>query len=680
MIYSEATARAARARRRDRHPGRARRRPAAARWSPTTRCALGAVGATGTAAANRLAREADLVIGVGTRWSDFTTASKSAFQDPGVRFVNVNVARVRRGQARGPARSRPTRAWRSTRCATRWPASASTATWTRARPARRERVGGEVARLVAPRRRRALPTQAAVIGAVNDAAGETGVVVCAAGSMPGDLHKLWRARDPDGKGYHVEYGYSCMGYEIPGGMGVKLAAPEREVYVLVGDGSYLMLPGELATAVAERIPIVDRARRQPRLRVDRRAVALGRLGAASGPTTAPRQRRAAARRADGARSPQPRCRSTSPPTPRASARASSARRPIDELRAALARRARRRRPGRRPRRGRPLRRRARATRAGGTCRSPRSPTTPRCARPARRYEQARRAQRAYLEAPMSDLLVPPAPTGRDGTILAVTPESAGWRYVGFEVVALAAGESCASARPASASCASSSIAGTAHVAPSTASGATSAGAPTRSRAARRRLPAAGHARRRSTRRRREVGAVLRAGAGRRRRGARRCPAPRSRPRRAATARHERTIHPILMGDQRGRALLVCEVHHARRALVELPAAQARPRRPAARDAARGDLLPPRRARATASASSASTPTTARSTRRSPSGDRDCVLVPRGYHTVSAPPGYDLYYLNVMAGPRRAWAVTNDPDHRRRRGVGPGGVAAGRGHW
>jgi 3D-(3,5/4)-trihydroxycyclohexane-1,2-dione acylhydrolase (decyclizing) len=95
-----------------------------------------------------------------------------------------------------------------------------------------------------------------VIAAVNDAAGERGVVVCAAGSMPGDLHKLWRARDPEGKGYHVEYGYSCMGYEIPGGMGIKLAAPDREVYVMIGDGSYLMLPGDLATAVAERIPIV----------------------------------------------------------------------------------------------------------------------------------------------------------------------------------------------------------------------------------------------------------------------------------------------------------------------------------------------------------------------------------------------------------------------------------------
>jgi 3D-(3,5/4)-trihydroxycyclohexane-1,2-dione acylhydrolase (decyclizing) len=99
-----------------------------------------------------------------------------------------------------------------------------------------------------------LPSQAEVIGAINDAAGETGVVVCAAGSAPGDLHKLWRARDP--KGYHVEYGYSCMGYEIPGAIGVKLAAPERDVFSMVGDGSYLMLPGELVTAVAENVPIV----------------------------------------------------------------------------------------------------------------------------------------------------------------------------------------------------------------------------------------------------------------------------------------------------------------------------------------------------------------------------------------------------------------------------------------
>jgi 3D-(3,5/4)-trihydroxycyclohexane-1,2-dione acylhydrolase (decyclizing) len=116
---------------------------------------------------------------------------------------------------------------------------------------------GEVRRLVSlPPEPGSPPSQASIIGAVNDAAGERGVVVCAAGSAPGDLHKLWRAQDPDGKGYHVEYGYSCMGYEIPGGIGVKLAAPDRQVFVLIGDGSYLMLPGELVTAVAQRIPMV----------------------------------------------------------------------------------------------------------------------------------------------------------------------------------------------------------------------------------------------------------------------------------------------------------------------------------------------------------------------------------------------------------------------------------------
>ncbi|MFL5840935.1 MAG: thiamine pyrophosphate-dependent enzyme, partial [Thermoleophilaceae bacterium] len=216
--------------------------------------ALGAVGATGTAAANRLAREADVVIGIGTRWSDFTTASKSAFQDPGVRFVNVNVAAFDAAKHSGLAVVADAReaivalqaALEGRRADEAWTARA-----------REEKVSweAEVDRLVAPRDG-ALPHQAAVIGAVNDVAGETGVVVCAAGSMPGDLHKLWRARDPAGKGYHVEYGYSCMGYEIPGGIGVKLAAPEREVFVMVGDGSWLMLPGELVTAVAEGIKLV----------------------------------------------------------------------------------------------------------------------------------------------------------------------------------------------------------------------------------------------------------------------------------------------------------------------------------------------------------------------------------------------------------------------------------------
>jgi len=217
---------------------------------------LGAVGATGTSAANRLAREADVVIGVGTRWSDFTTASKSAFQDPGVRFVNVNVAAFDAGKQSGlPVLG-------DARVSLEQLGSAL-GSW-RAEPAWEERArsearewAGELARLISLDGGTAgLPTQTQIIKEINDAAGETGVVVCAAGSAPGDLHKLWVARDPAGKGYHVEYGYSCMGYEIPGGIGVKLAAPEREVYVLVGDGSYLLLPGELVTAVAQRVPIV----------------------------------------------------------------------------------------------------------------------------------------------------------------------------------------------------------------------------------------------------------------------------------------------------------------------------------------------------------------------------------------------------------------------------------------
>jgi 3D-(3,5/4)-trihydroxycyclohexane-1,2-dione acylhydrolase (decyclizing) len=214
---------------------------------------LGAVGATGTAAANRLAREADLVIGIGTRWSDFTTASKSAFQDPSVRFVNINVAAFDAAKLGGLAIVADAR--EALAALGRAGIGHASEEWTALAREQKAAWEAELDRVIAPRAG-ALPHQAAVIGAVNDAAGETGVVVCAAGSMPGDLHKLWRARDPLGKGYHVEYGYSCMGYEIPGGMGVKLAAPDREVYVMVGDGSYLMMPGELATAVAEGIPIV----------------------------------------------------------------------------------------------------------------------------------------------------------------------------------------------------------------------------------------------------------------------------------------------------------------------------------------------------------------------------------------------------------------------------------------
>jgi 3D-(3,5/4)-trihydroxycyclohexane-1,2-dione acylhydrolase (decyclizing) len=213
---------------------------------------LGAVGATGTSAANRLAREADLVIGVGTRWSDFTTASKSAFQDPDVRFVNLNVTEFDAAKHSGLPLTCDAHlglealreALTGHRVEDAWEGRAKkqAAAWA-------EEVDRVVHTAGTP-----LPSQAEVIGAINDAAGETGVIVCAAGSAPGDLHKLWRARDP--KSYHVEYGYSCMGYEIPGGIGAKLADPDREVFVLVGDGSYLMLPGELVTAVAENVKIV----------------------------------------------------------------------------------------------------------------------------------------------------------------------------------------------------------------------------------------------------------------------------------------------------------------------------------------------------------------------------------------------------------------------------------------
>ncbi len=209
--------------------------------------ALGAIGVTGTFAANRVAAEADLVIGVGTRWSDFTIASKTAFASPEVRFVNVNVADFDAAkhaglQLVGDARVTLERLEEfldgyEVDDGYREQAAALNAEWDR-----------EVARLYALDHR-PLPAQSEVIGAVNSGSEATDVVVCAAGAMPGDLHKLWRTRDP--KGYHVEYGYSCMGYEIAGGLGVKMAAPDREVYVLVGDGSYLMLSSEIVTSIQE---------------------------------------------------------------------------------------------------------------------------------------------------------------------------------------------------------------------------------------------------------------------------------------------------------------------------------------------------------------------------------------------------------------------------------------------
>ncbi len=212
---------------------------------------LGAIGVTGTPAANTIAREADLVIGIGTRYTDFTTASKTLFQNPEVRFLNINVAEFDAFKMR----ALPLVADAKVVLEMLLEALADYRT-DEAYQAQVKRLhdewDAEVERLYNVQHGPPL-AQSAVIGAVNRAAGEKGVVICAAGSLPGDLHKLWRARDP--KSYHLEYGYSCMGYEIPGGIGVKMAAPERDVFVMVGDGSYLMMPSEIVTAVQEGIPI-----------------------------------------------------------------------------------------------------------------------------------------------------------------------------------------------------------------------------------------------------------------------------------------------------------------------------------------------------------------------------------------------------------------------------------------
>jgi len=210
--------------------------------------ALGALGATGTRAANLVARDADLVIAVGTRMGDFTTASRTAFQDPGLRLASLNVAAYDAHKLGALALVGDARAGLEALAAALAGHRVEAAHAERAARLNRE-WDAEVGRLYAGEA--GPPTQAQVIGAVNDSAEPRDVVVCAAGSMPGDLHKLWRTRDP--KGYHVEYGYSCMGYEVAGGLGVKMADPGREVLVMVGDGSWLMMSSEIATSIEEGV-------------------------------------------------------------------------------------------------------------------------------------------------------------------------------------------------------------------------------------------------------------------------------------------------------------------------------------------------------------------------------------------------------------------------------------------
>ncbi|AEV83814.1 3D-(3,5/4)-trihydroxycyclohexane-1,2-dione hydrolase [Actinoplanes sp. SE50] len=208
---------------------------------------VGGIGATGSPVANRLAGHADVVIGIGTRYSDFTTASRTAFRHPHVRFVNLNVTSFDAGKlaalplvadARAGLQAlRP--ALHGRRFTDEF--QEDVAGWNAVVAAHLRPGGG-------------LPTQAQVIGVVNDACGARDVVVQAAGSLPGDLQRLWRSRDP--KQYQVEYGYSCMGFEIAGALGIKLADPSREVFALVGDGSYLMMAQEIVTAIAEGVKLI----------------------------------------------------------------------------------------------------------------------------------------------------------------------------------------------------------------------------------------------------------------------------------------------------------------------------------------------------------------------------------------------------------------------------------------
>ena len=208
---------------------------------------LGALGVTGTAGANIAAREADLIIGIGTRYSDFTTASKTAFQNPSVRFININVAEF-------DAYKHSALPLTGDALVTIEELQSAIAGYHVDEGYRdkiqqlRSRWEVEVDRIHGLAKAPPI-AQGEVIGILNNFMEASDIVVCAAGSLPGDLHKLWRTRQPGG--YHMEYGYSCMGYEIAGGLGVKMADPEREVYVLVGDGSYLMMAQEIVTSLQE---------------------------------------------------------------------------------------------------------------------------------------------------------------------------------------------------------------------------------------------------------------------------------------------------------------------------------------------------------------------------------------------------------------------------------------------
>ena len=214
--------------------------------------AVGGVGATGNDAANALANRADVVIGIGTRYEDFTTASNTVFADPQVRFVNINVAAF--DAAKRSATMVVADAREGLLALQEALAGYDTAAEYQGEVLERVAAWQQVTDECYHRAHSPLPAQTEVFGALNELMGDDDIVINAAGSMPGDLQALWRARTP--RQYHLEYGYSCMGYEIPAALGAKLAAPDSEVVAIVGDGGYQMLPGELATIVQERVKVI----------------------------------------------------------------------------------------------------------------------------------------------------------------------------------------------------------------------------------------------------------------------------------------------------------------------------------------------------------------------------------------------------------------------------------------
>jgi len=209
---------------------------------------LGATGATGTEGANVFSTAADVVIGIGTRYSDFTTASKTAFQNSDVKFININITEFDAHKHSGLALTGDAKvileelkaALKDYKVEDSYSSKAAeyNLSWDK-----------KVSQAYKAEEKE-LPSQSEVLGAVNEFMEAEDVVLCASGSAPGDLHKLWRTRSS--KGFHLEYGYSCMGYEISGGLGAKMACPDREIYVILGDGGYLMMPSEIVTSLQER--------------------------------------------------------------------------------------------------------------------------------------------------------------------------------------------------------------------------------------------------------------------------------------------------------------------------------------------------------------------------------------------------------------------------------------------